>query len=59
MMVFYWVVFGVVLLLAVILGTMHRLGGMFGFKLSKKWKIVGLIAGILALLLLLILYCLC
>jgi len=56
MMVLYWVVLGIVLLVAVVLGTMHRLGGIFGFKLNKKWKIVGLIAGILALILFLMQY---
>jgi len=56
MMVLYWIVYWVILLTAVILGTMHRWGGMFGFKLSKKWKVIGLIAGILTLLLFLMQY---
>jgi len=51
MEVIYWVVFVVITLIAMILGTIHRLGGFLGVKLSKKWRFVGFIAGIIALIL--------
>jgi len=56
MTVFYWIAFAIFTITFVGIGTAHRLGGLFGVKLSRKLKSICIVAGIIALILLLMQY---